>query len=167
MRASRGVEMANIFQLGLRYSEPLGCMFLDREGVRRPVWMGSYGIGVGRLLGCIAEEHRDELGLRWPPSVAPFPVELVALGCAAEADSVYRALQEAGIEALYDDREERAGVKFMDADLIGLPLRLTVSERSLKQGGVEWKLRAEAVKKIVPMGDVVVTVKTQMAQWAA
>ena len=149
MRARRGVEIGNIFQLGTRYSESMACRFRDAEGRSLPVWMGSYGIGVGRLLACIAEEHHDDLGLTWPLSVAPFQVALVGLGCEEESERAYRMLQEAGWEVFYDDRNERAGVKFMDADLMGFPLRLTVSERSLRGGGVEFKLRTSDKKQIV------------------
>ncbi|MBN1440332.1 MAG: proline--tRNA ligase [Anaerolineales bacterium] len=150
MRASRGVEVGNIFQLGTRYSEPMGCGFLDREGNRRPVWMGSYGIGVGRLMACIAEEYRDEAGLIWPPAVAPFAVALVGLGCTEESERAYRILRAASIDVFYDDRSERAGVKFADADLMGFPLRVTVSERSLREGGVEFKPRGAPEKRIIP-----------------
>ncbi|MGB7537423.1 MAG: proline--tRNA ligase, partial [Anaerolineales bacterium] len=115
MQARRGVEVANIFQLGTRYSEPMECFYLDREGKRQPVWMGSYGIGVGRLMGCIAEEHHDEHGLIWPIAIAPYPVALVGLGCEEEADRTYRTLADAGVEVFFDDRNERAGVKFADA----------------------------------------------------
>ncbi len=150
MRARRGVEVGNIFQLGTRYSEPMECRYLDREGRQQPVWMGSYGIGVGRLIGCIAEEHHDEMGLIWPISIAPFPIALVGLGCAEESERAYRALQDAGWEVFFDDRNERAGKKFMDADLMGFPLRLTVSERSIREGGVELKRRTSPEKRIVP-----------------
>jgi prolyl-tRNA synthetase len=150
MQARRGVELGNIFQLGTRYSESMECSYLDREGTRRPVWMGSYGIGVGRLLGCIAEEHHDEYGLTWPCAVTPFQVSLVSLGCGEEAERVYRTLQEAGMEVFFDDRNERAGVKFADADLMGFPLRLTVSAKSVREGGVECKLRTAQEKRILP-----------------
>ena len=127
--------------------------FLDESGREQPVVMGSYGIGVGRLLACIAEEHHDDKGLRWPASVAPFPVHLVSLNgnpdVQGAADRVYASLTQAGIEALYDDREDSPGVKFADADLIGLPIRVTVSKRSLEAGGVEVKARTSDSKEIV------------------
>ena len=136
----------------------MGCSFHDETGQLHPVIMGSYGIGVGRLLACVAEEHHDENGLVWPVSVAPYPVHLVRLsgktGAVDEvADRLYAGLRDAGLEPLYDDRSESAGVKFMDADLIGLPLRLTVSERALKGGGVEFKLRSAPEKWIVPLDE--------------
>lgn len=148
LRASRGVKVGNIFKLGARYSEAMGASFLDKDGKARPLIMGSYGIGVGRLLACIAEEHHDEYGLKWPVSVAPCHVHLVSLRSAdgsveQTAGQIYAALWADGVETLWDDRDERPGVKFNDADLIGLPLRITVSERTLKAGGVEFKRRGE------------------------
>lgn len=152
LRASRGVEVGNIFKLGTRYSDALGCVYTDAEGKERPVIMGSYGIGVGRLMACAAEEHHDEYGLIWPISIAPYQVHLVSIfGNDADADAVYQRLTAAGIEVLYDDRNERPGVKFNDADLIGIPLRVTVSQRSLEAGGVEFKRRAEKDKTILPL----------------
>ena len=130
--------------------------------------MGSYGIGSGRLLACIAEEHHDEQGLVWPVTVAPYPVHLVALtgkGDAetqATAERLYQELKAAGLEALYDDRPESPGVKFNDADLIGLPLRLTVSERARKAGGVEFKRRDQSEKRIVAVDDVVAAVQAEI-----
>ena len=160
MRMSRGVEVGNIFQLGTRYSEALGCTFLDEQGESHPIIMGSYGIGVGRLLGCIAEEHHDERGLCLPPAVAPYPIHLVLLsgktGVAdAAANELADALTAAGLEPLFDDRNEYAGVKFADADLIGLPLRINISERSLKQGSVEFKPRAGGEVFLVPLENAV------------
>ncbi|MFQ5945699.1 MAG: proline--tRNA ligase, partial [Anaerolineae bacterium] len=135
LESHRGVEAGNIFKLGTHYSEAMGSRYLDQEGRSRPVVMGSYGIGLQRLLASIAEEHHDERGLAWPISVAPFQVHLVVLrGGSEEAERLYRALREAGIETLFDERDESPGVKFADADLIGLPLRFTVSKRSLAEG---------------------------------
>jgi len=169
MKVSRGVEVGNIFQLGTRYSDALGCTYLDNNGQPKPVVMGSYGIGVGRLLACVAEEHHDEHGLVWPISVAPFQVALVLLkGKGVDqginlAENLYTGLQAAGIEVLFDDRDESPGVKFNDADLIGLPLRLTVSERALGQGGLELKLRSQAEKVIVPVEETVARLKSESA----
>ncbi len=160
LRASKGVEVGNIFKLGTRYSEGLGCTFLDQDGETQPVIMGSYGIGVGRLLASVAEEYHDEYGLMWPISVAPYEVHLVALkGGEEAADALYVDLQAAGVEVLYDDREERAGVKFNDADLIGVPIRLTVSKRSLKAGGVELKLRHGTERTVIPQADILARVQ--------
>ena len=160
MRLSRGVEVGNIFKLGTKYTDALECGFSDENGQIRPVIMGSYGIGVGRLLACIAEQHHDENGLCWPAEVAPYPVHLTLLsGKTGEPDAVAQALAAeltaAGLEPLFDDRAESAGVKFADADLIGLPLRITVSERALKQGGVEFKPRRASERFIVPLENAV------------
>jgi prolyl-tRNA synthetase len=150
LQASRGVEVGNIFKLGTRYSANMGATYLDEQGQERPVVMGSYGIGTGRLLACVAEEHHDDDGLIWPVTVAPFDVHLLALlGGEQTAESLMATLEADGIEVLYDDRDETPGVKFADADLIGLPLRLTVSQRSLEAGGVELKRRDRDEKLIV------------------
>src|SRR5260221_3652930 len=168
MRTSRGVEGGNIFKLGTRYSDALGCLFLDKDGTSKPVIMGSSGIGMGRLLACVAEEHYDDQGLKWPISVAPFQVHLVALGdegteARKTADQLYESLKADEIEVLYDDRDQRAGVKFNDADLIGLPIRITVSERSLAKDGVEFKLRTEKDVEIVPLTDIGLRVESAIA----
>jgi len=168
MRTTRGVEVGNIFKLGTRYTEALGATFLDAAGTQKPVIMGSYGIGVGRLLACIAEEHHDEHGLKWPISVAPYHVHLITLGdegteVRRTADDLYAALQADDIEVLYDDRDERPGVKFNDADLIGIPLRVTVSERALAQGGVELKYRSEKDKVIVPREEIIGRLESALA----
>ena len=161
LRTSRGVEVGNIFQLGTRYGDAAGARFLDDSGVERPLWMGSYGIGSGRLLACVAEEHHDEHGLRWPMSVSPYDVHLIPLSgrsadddAGKEAERLHDRLQEAGLEVLLDDRDERAGVKFADADLIGIPLRVVISQRSLGRGGVELRLRGEREAEIVPLDRV-------------
>ncbi len=163
MTALRGVEAGNIFKLGTRYSEAMGCTFADKDGQDKPVVMGSYGIGVGRLLACVAEEYHDEYGLMWPVSVAPYHVYVVVLhGNEERAERLYAELQSASVEVLYDDRDERAGVKFNDADLIGIPIRLTVSKRALEAGGVEFKLRHSPERFVVPQGEVVSYVKGQI-----
>ena len=143
----RGVEVGNIFKLGTYYSERMDATFLAADGTRRPFVMGSYGIGVGRTLQTIVETNRDERGIVWPFAVAPFEGHLVALpisdpAVAAAAEELAGALAAAGVEVLFDDRDESAGVKFADADLIGIPLRLTVSRRGLAAGTVELKERA-------------------------
>jgi prolyl-tRNA synthetase len=169
MQASRGVEVANIFQLGTRYSESMGATFLDRNGEQKPVIMGSYGIGSGRLLASIAEQHHDEQGLIWPITVAPYHVYLVLLAgkdrdvmIVSAAEKLYGDLLAAGVEVLFDDRDESPGVKFNDADLIGLPIRLTVSKRSLKNGGVELKLRHHDQSRVLPLEEAVLQVTEVM-----
>ena len=175
MRAVRGVEVGNIFQLGTRYSESMGCYYQDQEGQTRPVVMGSYGIGSGRLLACIAEEHHDKDGLVWPISIAPYQVHLVVLHGKNQQDAsqntgeivnvaekIYQDFKRIGIEVLYDDRLESPGVKFIDADLIGLPIRITVSERALKQGGLEFKRRDKKERIIISLSDVSLFIKEQI-----
>lgn len=154
LAAESAIELGHCFKLGTRYAESLGALYLDPEGQQRPVVMGSYGIGLGRLMAAVVEAHHDEAGIVWPPALAPFDVHLVLLGKDEErpaADEVYALLREAGWETLYDDREESAGVKFADADLIGCPLRVTVSKRSLQAGGVEVKARWAAERQVVPV----------------
>ena len=165
VRAERGVEVGNIFKLGTKYTEALGAEFLDRDGTSKPVIMGSYGIGVGRLLNCAAEEHRDSDGLIWPASIAPYHVHLIATGqTAEEATEIYEKLSAAGVEVLYDDREESLGPKFKDADLIGLPLRLTLTPRSLENGGVEVKERKSGETAVVAVEEVPKEVEARLSK---
>ena len=159
LQVQRAIELGHCFQLGTRYTERAGITYLDAEGKEHPIVMGSYGIGVGRLMAAVVEAHHDEYGIRWPASVAPFLVHIVALvrddEGIAQANALYDQLREAGIDALYDDRVgPSAGVKFNDADLIGCPLRLTVSRRSLKNGGVEAKWRAAKEREVIAMDAV-------------
>jgi len=167
LQAHRGVEVGNIFKLGTHYSQALGATFLDENGVAQPIVMGSYGIGVGRLLACIAEENHDEQGLIWPITIAPYPVHLVLLNskdgsAEAAAEELYQALVDEDLEPLYDDRNERAGVKFNDADLIGIPLRVTISGRSLKNGGFEFKRRDGDARWIVPLAEGVEAIQGEI-----
>jgi len=136
------VEVGNIFTLGTRFSEPLGLTFTDESGVAQNVIMGSYGIGPSRLMGLIAEHFADDKGLVWPENIAPFKVYLVSIGdVATQAGELYEKFQAAGIEVLYDDRDERPGAKFADAELLGIPYRVTVSERLLDGGTFELTTR--------------------------
>ena len=159
LRLSRGIEVGNIFQLGTKYTEALDAYYTDEDGQRHPIVMGSYGIGVGRMLACAAEEYNDDYGLKLPISIAPFEVYMITIGGGDEvqekAQAVYEAFQDAGVEILLDDRNESAGVKFNDADLRGIPVRLTLSSRSLGRGGVELKLRHEDDDEIVPVDEIV------------
>ncbi len=163
----RGVEVGNIFQLGTKYSEALAAYYTDEDGEEKPIVLGSYGIGLGRLLACVAEEHRDERGLALPVSVAPFEVSLVSLAksgeTAAAAEDLYERLRAGGIQVLFDDRDASPGVKLNDADLQGMPLRLLVSERSLKAGGAELKRRTESEARLIPLEDVVDAVRAEIA----
>jgi prolyl-tRNA synthetase len=144
---ARGVEVGNIFKLGAKYSIAMGATYLDENGKEKPIVMGSYGIGSGRLMAVIIELHHDEAGIKWPITVAPYQAILVSLATektpemTETAEKLYADLLAAGVEVLYDDREERAGVKFNDADLLGIPIRLTLGAKGLKNGIVEGKLR--------------------------
>ncbi len=167
LKAVRGVEVGNIFQLGTKYTEALNATYMDINGKPQPIVMGSYGIGIGRLLACLAEEYRDENGLMLPISVAPYQVHLIGLldkpHVKEEAEWLYHELSNEGIEVIYDDRgkkEASPGVKFSDADLIGLPIRLTVAHRSLEKGGIEMKLRSKEERIIISKSEIVNHVKT-------
>ncbi len=164
---SRGVEVGNIFKLGTRYSAAVGATYRDADGNEKPIVMGSYGIGSGRLLACVAEEHHDERGLVMPITVAPYHVHLISLAGGDAtiddiAERIYRALQAASIEVLYDDRAESPGVKFADADLIGIPIRLTVGGKSLKAGGIELKRRDRAESHIVAESELLARVQAEI-----
>jgi prolyl-tRNA synthetase len=167
MRAERGVEVGNIFKLGTRYSEAFGAVFLDGDGRRKSVVMGSYGIGLGRLLACIAEEHHDENGLVWPISVAPYHVHIVTDRAGELVNGFYDALVSAGVEVLYDDRRESLGAKFKDADLIGVSLRLTLTPRSLENGGVEIKTRHSSESYVVSIREAVAVVGSEISHLQA
>jgi prolyl-tRNA synthetase len=161
LRTERGVEVGNIFKLGTRFSAAFDALYLDAAGDEHPITMGSYGIGVGRLMACLAEQYHDEAGLLWPVEVAPFQVHLCCIGTDvfSTAEAIYAELEKAGIATLWDDRDLRTGVQFSDADLIGAPIRLTVSPRSLQAGGIEAKLRGGVATEIVP--------RLQLAEWTS
>ncbi len=155
-----GIRLGHLSKPGTRYSQAAGATYLDEAGQAHPIVMGAYSLDLGRLMAAVVEQHHDDKGLVWPRAIAPYDVHLVALGLdkpkvAEIAEALYRDLPAEGFAVLYDDRNESAGVKFNDADLIGVPLRLTVSSRSLKRGGVEMKLRAEKEFTIVAPGEVV------------
>jgi prolyl-tRNA synthetase len=155
LRIDRGVEVGNIFAYGTYYSDKMNATFLAEDGTRRPFVGGSYGIGVGRAVQTIIETNHDERGILWPIAVAPYQVHVIALPSNDEAvrkaaDSLVADLEHAGVEVLYDDREETAGVKFADADLIGIPFRATVSKRTLKADQVELKPRSASEAELVP-----------------
>jgi prolyl-tRNA synthetase len=169
MRAVRGVEVGNIFQLGSRYSDSLGATYQDKDGNEKPIIMGSYGIGSGRLLASIAEEYNDDFGLIWPISVAPYHVHLVMLPGKLETGSVedsasnlFGILESEGIEVLFDDRKDSPGVKFNDADLIGIPIRITVSARNIKNNLVEMKLRNQKDRTLIPEEEIVDVIKKEI-----
>ena len=160
----RGIEVGHVFKLGTRYSEVAGAYFPDQNDVQRPIIMGCYGIGVGRLLGAAIEQHHDDKGMILPTPLAPYDVSLIGLNVenpdvANAAEDLYGRLTQAGIDVLYDDRSESPGVKFNDADLLGLPVRLVVSPRNLKQNVVEVKRRSQSEAVTVPPDEVVAKVR--------
>jgi prolyl-tRNA synthetase len=149
--AYRGIEAGHIFVLGTKYSEPMRATFIDASQEPKPLVMGCYGIGVSRLVATTIEQHHDEMGLRWPMAIAPYHVHMVTIGredaVLQQAAKLYEAWMAAGIEVLWDDRDERPGVKFKDADLVGVPLRVTIGAKGLAAGYVELKPRSEADPK--------------------
>ena len=156
----RGVEVGNIFKFGPYYADKMNATYLAEDGTRKPIMFGSYGIGIGRAVQTIMETNRDEKGLIWPLAVAPFSAHVIGLfgkddTVRTSADTLVTELEKAGIEVLYDDRDESAGVKFADADLIGIPFRLTVSARTLKENAVELKGRREEKGTMIPRGEIV------------
>ncbi len=137
----KSIEVGNIFKLGTSFSDPLGLTYKDEDGESKPVIMGCYGIGPGRLMGTIVELLSDDKGIVWPEAIAPFRIHLLSLGADEVTDGVYRTLTEAGIETLYDDRDARAGEKFADSDLLGIPYRIVIGKRSAESGQAEVKRR--------------------------
>ena len=167
-KSARGIEVGHIFKLGTKYSEVLGAVYPDENGVQQPIVMGCYGIGVGRLLAAGVEQNHDENGMVLPASIAPFEVLLTALNVrnadvADEAGVLYDEMRAAGLEVLYDDREESAGVKFNDADLLGLPIRVVVSPRNLKNGEVEVKPRSGGEAEMVSREEAIARVREVLA----
>ncbi len=147
VQSGKGIEVGHIFQFGTKYSEPMGATVTTPDGDQVPVEMGSYGIGVSRLVGAIIEANHDDKGIIWPESVAPFKVVIINMrtndeGCTGVCDDLYAQLEDAGVEVLYDDRDERAGVKFADAELIGIPWQVVIGPRGVKEGIVELRSRS-------------------------
>lgn len=156
----KAIEVGNIFKLGTRFSEPLGLTYTAEDGTQKPVIMGCYGIGLGRVMGTIVEALSDEKGIVWPASVAPFAVHLISItggreDIREEADKLYELLREHNIEVLYDDRDARAGEKFADSDLIGIPTRVIISEKTITAGGVEVVSRTSGSSAFVSDGAIV------------
>jgi prolyl-tRNA synthetase len=168
LRIERVIEVGNIFKLGTQYSAPLGANYLDERGQQQPIVMGSYGIGPARIAAAAVEQRHDQDGIVWPWAIAPFHVHLVPVavkdaGQMAAAEEIYRDLRAAGFDVLMDDREERAGVKFKDADLLGIPVRVTVGNALAKEGVVELRRRSTRADRRVPKAEVVAAVR-EMAQ---
>jgi prolyl-tRNA synthetase len=159
IEAVRAIEIGHCFKLGTRYSAATDATYLDEKNEPQLIYMGSYGIGLDRLMAVIVEEHHDDDGIVWPECVAPFEVHLLTLGKGDEprkvADKLYEEMGAAGIDVYYDDRSASAGVKFKDADLIGIPLRIAVGARGLAQGSVEVKRRDQSERELVPIDEVI------------
>ncbi len=155
----RGVEVGNTFHLESKYTDALGVYYADEQGQQQSIIMGCYGIGVSRLMGVVAEHFSDERGLVWPEAIAPFRVYLVSIGeqGTAEADALYGELTARGVEVLYDDRAERPGAKFADAELMGIPLRVTVSDRLVAEGQVELTTRASGQTRLLTRSELLDT----------
>jgi prolyl-tRNA synthetase len=167
--SKHGIEVGHVFKLGTFLSERLNAFFLDKSGASRPIIMGCYGIGVGRLLAAAIEQNHDEKGIVWPLAIAPFQVHLCALRLEEPAvleavEKLYQDLIDSGLEVLFDDRNESAGIKFNDADLIGIPLRITVSPRTLQKQSVEVKWRNEKEAELVPLCGIIKKIKGMVDQ---
>ena len=160
VKLRKGIEVGNIFKLGTDFTNAFGSMYLGEDGERHPIVMGSYGIGLGRNVACIVEAHHDEKGIAWPDEVAPYPAHLVSIGAGRDekvretAERLHDLAKAAGREILYDDRDESPGVKFTDAELLGMPWTLTVSPRSLAAGGVEVTRRESGERRTAPIDEV-------------
>jgi prolyl-tRNA synthetase len=166
--SARGIEVGHVFKLGTFISEKFGASFLDNDGKSRPIVMGSYGIGLGRLLAAIVEQSHDDKGIVWPLSVAPYQVYLCPLSLdkpavLPAAEKIYQELQKEGVEILFDDRDDSPGVKFNDADLLGIPLRLTVSPRTLQSQSAEAKWRTDKQAQLLPLDNLAAEVKKLLA----
>ena len=165
----RGIEIGNIFQLGTRYSEAMNCCYLDENGKSHPMVMGCYGIGVGRAMAAVIEQANDQYGPIWPMSIAPYQVEIVSLtperdDCGAVSETLYTELSKRGVEVLWDDRGEKAGFMFSDADLMGIPLRIVVSPKTLADGEVEFKIRGEKESVRVKLDEICDFVEVKIAE---
>ena len=175
MQMLRGIEVGNIFQLGMKYSESMGCTYLDKDGKSHPMIMGCYGIGVGRAIASVIEYSHDDYGPVWPMSIAPYQVEICAVdpqksGVGEAAEKLAAELESLGVEVLYDDRGEKAGSMFSDADLLGIPLRLVVSPKTLGSGEVEFRTRAcrdsERLDIASAAGFIAAKVKEELAKFS-
>jgi prolyl-tRNA synthetase len=169
MIEKRGIEVGHIFKLGTKYSKSMNCSFQDAEGDEHPMIMGCYGLGIGRTVAAAIEQNHDKDGIIWPLPLAPFDVLLIALNPQVdavrdEAERIYGELQGRGVDVLYDDRPERPGVKFKDADLVGVPIRLVIGQRGLENGEVELSHRRDREKTLVPTADAVAKVLERLEE---
>jgi prolyl-tRNA synthetase len=165
MEIRRGIEVGHVFLLGSKYSEAMGAMFLDKDGSKKPFVMGCFGIGIGRTAAAAVEQHYDEKGIRWPETIQ---VHILPLNVNSEkvmitAELIYGTLVTAGVDVLLDDREERAGVKFNDADLIGIPVQVIVGEKNLGEGALEWKERRTGKMEKIPTEQIIDLLKKRFS----
>lgn len=167
LEMARGIEVSQVFQLGTKYSEAMGATFSDENGTEQPFIMGCYGVGVSRTLAAVIEQHHDDHGIKWPVSVAPLEVAILPLMADGEvfevAERIFAELAAAGVEVVLDDRDERAGVKFNDADLIGWPFQIVVGKKGLAEGVIEFKVRATGEKTTVVIDEAVSAVSAIVA----
>ncbi|SDB98635.1 MULTISPECIES: proline--tRNA ligase [unclassified Candidatus Frackibacter] len=164
---TKGIEVGQVFKLGTKYSESMGATYLDNNGKAQPMVMGCYGIGITRTVAAAIEQNHDDYGIIWPVAIAPYEVSILVLGdgeVLETGDQIYNDLQQEGIDVLFDDRKERAGVKFNDADLIGSPVRITIGSRSLAEGNVELKVRSTGEELKVSVDEVVDTIKELLSK---
>ncbi len=172
MRIDRGIEVGHVFQLGDKYSKALGAVYTDDSGAEHTMQMGCYGIGVSRILSAVVEEHHDDGGIAWPASVAPYQVHLVVLPGRGDnvqqvhdaADALYDGLRARRIDVLYDDRDVSPGVKFADADLLGMPIQVTVGAKGIARGVAERKVRASGERDELPVDDALDALAEQVDQ---
>ncbi|TET68454.1 MAG: proline--tRNA ligase, partial [Dehalococcoidia bacterium] len=162
--STHGIEVGHVFKLGTFLSEKLGALFIDEKGTSHPIIMGCYGIGLGRLLAAAIEHYHDDKGIVWPLTIAPYHVYLCPLyredsRVSEVAEKLYHELEADGLEVLFDDREESPGVKFNDADLLGIPVRVTISPRTLEKNSVEVKWRSDKESELVPLDEIVARLK--------
>jgi prolyl-tRNA synthetase len=167
---THGIEVGHVFKLGTRYSKKMNCVYLDDKGQLHPMVMGCYGIGVNRIVAAAVENHHDDAGILWPPELAPYQVQIVSLDhkkmqIVETAHDLHDKLEKAGLEVLWDDRDAAPGVKFADADLIGIPVRVTVGKRTLEAGTVDVRTRKNKDQKSVTVEQVVETVKHELADY--
>jgi len=169
LSSTHGIEVGHIFKLGTFLSEKLGALFIDAKGISHPIVMGCYGIGLGRLLAAAIEQNHDDKGIIWPLPIAPYHIYLCPLyregsRVAEVAENLYNELEAEGLEVLFDDRSESPGIKFNDADLLGIPIRVTISPRTLEKNSVEIKRRSEKESELVPLEGIVTRLKELISQ---
>ncbi|MFW5663129.1 MAG: His/Gly/Thr/Pro-type tRNA ligase C-terminal domain-containing protein, partial [Bacteroidota bacterium] len=165
LRIVKAIELGHIFKLGTKYSDSMGAKFLDADGREKPIIMGSYGIGVERILACFIEQNHDDSGIIWKAPISPFHAHIIGLNMKKfddvkiTAEDIYDKLNKAGFDALIDDRDESPGIKFNDADLIGIPVQIIVGSKNLKNGNLEIKFRRGGERKLIPADRLIEEIK--------